>query len=37
MTPEEQDAEKKATFGQFLRHFSKWNNLKVLLGTSITW
>ena len=37
MYEKKQDAEKKATFGQFLRHFSKWHNLKVLLGTSITW
>ena len=27
----------KASFRDFMRHFSKWRNLKVLLGTSITW
>ena len=28
---------KKASFKEFCQHFSKWKNLKVLLGTSITW
>lgn len=29
--------EKKASFREFIQHFSKWKNLKVLLGTSISW
>lgn len=28
---------RKATFRQFCKHFSKWKNLKVLLGTTIAW
>lgn len=27
----------KATFQEFIDHFSKWKNGKVLLGTSLTW
>lgn len=29
--------QKNASFREFCKHFSKWKNLKVLLGTSITW
>lgn len=33
----EKEEIKKASLKEFAIHFSKWRNLKVLLGTSITW
>ena len=37
LAEKKQQAENKATFRQFIQHFSKWNNFKILLGTSISW
>jgi PHS family inorganic phosphate transporter-like MFS transporter len=31
------EGQNKASFKEFFSHFSKWKNLKVLLGTSVTW
>lgn len=31
------EGDNKGTLKEFLHHFSKWKNLKVLLGTSISW
>ena len=31
------EGEKKASLKEFAKHFSKWKNLKILLGTSVTW
>lgn len=31
------EGENKANLKEFFVHFSKWKNLKVLLGTSVTW
>ena len=30
-------AKKKAHFKDFVNHFSQWKNLKMLIGTSMTW
>ncbi|CAF0869862.1 unnamed protein product [Brachionus calyciflorus] len=31
------EAGNKASFKDFCRHFSQWKNLKILLGTSVSW
>lgn len=36
-TEMKREGEKKASFREFIAHFSQWKNLKVLLGTSVTW
>jgi PHS family inorganic phosphate transporter-like MFS transporter len=33
----EKDAAPKASWSDFCQHFGKWENFKVLLGTSVTW
>ena len=31
------EAEKKASLSEFCQHFAQWKNLKVLIGTSVSW
>jgi len=33
----EDEQQEKASWSDFVQHFSYWRNLKVLLGTSVTW